>query len=101
MGAMLTTPLRRVLLTLAAFASALVLACQPLTLAAGDTLAPIRAEIARQHDEGVRRLQEWVRLPSIAAENRSMNEGAELMMKLAREAGFDKVTRVPTDGHPG
>lgn len=66
-----------------------------------DTLAPIRAEIARRHDEGVRRLQDWVRQPSIAAENRGMNEGCELMMRLAREAGFDHVVRVPTDGQPG
>ena len=66
-----------------------------------DALGAIRAEIARRHDEGVLRLQEWVRQPSIAAENRGMNEGCELMMRLAREAGFDKVTRVSTDGQPG
>jgi acetylornithine deacetylase/succinyl-diaminopimelate desuccinylase-like protein len=66
-----------------------------------DALGAIRAEIARRHDEEVRRLQEWIRLPSIAAENRGMTEGCELMMRLAREAGFEKVTRVPTDGQPG
>jgi len=70
------------------------------TASAADALDPIRAEIARQHDEGVRRLQEWVRQPAIAAESRGTNEGCELMMRLAREAGFDQVTRVPTDGHP-
>jgi len=61
----------------------------------------IRAEIAKRHDESVGRLQEWVRQPSIAAENRGMNEGCDLMMRLAREAGFQNVTRVPTDGQPG
>jgi len=66
----------------------------------GSDLAPVRAQIALQHDEAVRRLQDWVRQPAIAAENRGMNEGAELMMRLAREAGFDRVERVPTDGHP-
>src|SRR5437879_8453581 len=66
-----------------------------------DAPGVIRAEIARRHDEGVRRLQEWVRQPSIAAGNRGMTEGCELMMRLAREAGFDNVTRVPTDGQPG
>src|SRR5262245_33737745 len=30
-----------------------------------------------------------------------MNEGVEMMMRLARDAGFDHVTKVPTDGHPG
>lgn len=68
---------------------------------ADDPLGAIRAEIARRHDEGVHRLQEWIRQPSIAAENRGMTEGCELMMRLAREAGFDQVTRVPTDGQPG
>ncbi len=62
--------------------------------------AAIRAEIARRHDEGVRRLQDWVRQPSIAAENRGMSEGCDLMMRLARDAGFENVTRVPTDGQP-
>src|SRR5207249_5413476 len=66
-----------------------------------DPLVAIRAEIAKRHDEGVRRLQEWVRQPSIAAENRGMTEGCDMMMRLAREAGFDNVTRVPTDGQPG
>ena len=30
-----------------------------------------------------------------------MAEGCEMMMRLAREAGFQDVTRVPTDGQPG
>jgi hypothetical protein len=46
-------------------------------------------------------LQDWIRQPSIAAENRGMTEGCDLMMRLLRDAGFDKVTKVPTDGHPG
>src|SRR5947209_18482666 len=61
----------------------------------------IQAEIVKRHGEGIARLQEWVRQPSIAAENRGMNEGCELMMRFAREAGFQQVTRVPTDGQPG
>jgi len=69
--------------------------------AAAPPHADIRAEIAKRHDESVKRLQEWIRQPSIAAENRGMNEGVEMMMKLAREAGFQSVTRVPTDGQPG
>jgi acetylornithine deacetylase/succinyl-diaminopimelate desuccinylase-like protein len=61
----------------------------------------IQAEIEKRHAEGVQRLQEWVRQPSIAAENRGMTEGCELMMKLARDAGFQSVVKVPTDGQPG
>src|SRR3989475_1586037 len=84
----------------AATVLAAALAFQPASLS-DDALGAIRAEIARRHDEGVRRLQEWIRQPSIAAENRGMTEGCELMMRLAREAGFGNVTRVPTDGQPG
>jgi len=68
---------------------------------ADDALAAVQAEIEKRHGEGVQRLQEWVRQPSIAAENRGMSEGCELMMRLARDAGFQSVNRVPTDGQPG
>src|SRR5262245_16756264 len=69
--------------------------------ASADDLSAVRAEITRRHDEAVRRLQTWIRQPSIAAENRGMEDGCRLMMEMLREAGFDKVTRMPTDGHPG
>ena len=69
------------------------------TLLSGE-LASIRAEIERRHDESIQRLQHWVRNPSIAAEDRGMNEGCELMMRMARDAGFQKAVRVDTDGHP-
>jgi acetylornithine deacetylase/succinyl-diaminopimelate desuccinylase-like protein len=61
----------------------------------------IRAEIRKRHDEGVARLQEWIRQPSIAAEKRGMEEGCALTMRLLKDAGFDSVTRIPTDGQPG
>lgn len=64
-------------------------------------LKAIRTQIDKQHDEGVQRLQEWIRQPSIAAENRGVSEGCDLMMRLLRDAGFGGVTRVPTDGQPG
>jgi acetylornithine deacetylase/succinyl-diaminopimelate desuccinylase-like protein len=67
---------------------------------ADDALAGIRTEVAKRRSESVQRLQEWVKQPSIAAENRGMAEGCELMMKLARDAGFQTVARVPTDGQP-
>jgi acetylornithine deacetylase/succinyl-diaminopimelate desuccinylase-like protein len=64
-------------------------------------LAPIVAEITKRHDESVQRLQEWIRQPSIAAENRGMSEGCELTMRMLRDAGFQQVTRIPSDGQPG
>ena len=61
----------------------------------------IKAEIAKRHDESIKRLQEWIHQVSIAAEDRGYPEGANFMMKLLSEAGFGQVTQVPTDGKPG
>jgi acetylornithine deacetylase/succinyl-diaminopimelate desuccinylase-like protein len=71
------------------------------TLAHADDLADIRAEITKRHDEAVKRLQDWIALPSIAAENRNYPAGAEYMAKLARDAGFQTATIITTDGKPG
>jgi acetylornithine deacetylase/succinyl-diaminopimelate desuccinylase-like protein len=62
---------------------------------------PIWNEIQKNHDGSVKRLQAWIRQPSIAAENRGMNEGCELTIQMLREAGFQSVTKMPTDGQPG
>ena len=64
-------------------------------------LAPVWLEIEKRHDEAVKRLQTWIRQPSIAAENREVNEGCELTMQMLRDAGFQSVSKVPTDGQPG
>src|SRR5258708_9827411 len=69
--------------------------------AAPSDLDPIFAEIAKRHDESLKRLQTWIRQPSIAAENRGMNEGCELTMQMLREAGFAQVPKDPTVGQPG
>jgi len=91
---------RREFLTAAGTTSAAALVAPRLTLPA-DKGDPIQAEIVKRHAEGVQRLQEWVRQPSIAAESRGMSEGCDMMMRFAREAGFQSVAKVPTDGHPG
>jgi len=64
-------------------------------------LNDIKAEIARQHDAGIKRLQEWVRLPSIAAEDRGFPEGAEYLAALLKDAGFQQAKIMETDGKPG
>jgi acetylornithine deacetylase/succinyl-diaminopimelate desuccinylase-like protein len=64
-------------------------------------LTPVFAQVERRHQETVERLQEWIRQPSIAAENRGVNEGCELTMRMLRDAGFGEVTKVSTDGQPG
>jgi acetylornithine deacetylase/succinyl-diaminopimelate desuccinylase-like protein len=64
-------------------------------------LKPIQAEIEKRHDESVRRIETWIKQPTIAAENRGIAEGCNLMMRLLRDAGCDQVTKCPTDLHPG
>ena len=80
-------------------AVALGLPC--VSFAANPDHAAIEREIGKRHDEAVKRLQDWIALPSIAAENLNAREGAEYMAKLARDAGFQKVEIVDTSGKPG
>src|SRR6185295_12899453 len=87
-GAMSEASRRSFLGATASSAAALAL---PRLAFAQDALAGIRAEVTKRHAEGVERLQAWVKQPSIAAEGRGMEEGCTLMMKLAREAGFQAV----------
>lgn len=68
---------------------------------AADDFDAIRREIAKGHDKTVRRLQEWIQQPSIAAENRGMTEGCDLTIRFLKEAGFDAATKVATGGPPG
>ena len=95
------TDRRTFLQTTAASAAALALPRWTQAAAAPSDLDPIFAEIQKSHDESLKRLQTWIHQPSIAAENRGMNEGCELTMQMLRDAGFSQVTKVPTDGQPG
>src|SRR5215831_8730979 len=61
----------------------------------------VLAQIPKMHDENVRRLQQWIALPSIAAENRNFPQGPQHMAKLAENAGFTGVKLIPTSGKPG
>src|SRR5689334_10151554 len=95
------TDRRKFLQTTAATAATLALPRWTHATAAPSDLDPIFAEIDKRHDESLKRLQTWIHQPSIAAENRGMNEGCDLTMQMLREAGFAQVTKVPTDGQPG
>src|SRR5918911_1689862 len=92
---------RRNFLQKAAIAGAAAVALPGHSYAADTDLKPVFAEIEKRHDEAVERLQRWIHQPSIAAENRGVNECCELTMQMLREAGFGAVTKVPTDGQPG
>src|SRR5881409_2627525 len=84
-----------------ATAGTAALACAPRGWTAQIDLDRIRKEVETRHDESVRRLQEWIHQPSIAAENRGFSEGCDLAIRLLREAGFDRAIRVQPMANPG
>jgi acetylornithine deacetylase/succinyl-diaminopimelate desuccinylase-like protein len=86
----------------AAGAATLALPRRALAAAApSSSLGPVLAQVEKRHDEAVKRLQEWIHQPSIAAESRGMSEGCQLMIRLLKDAGFTRAEQVQTDGHPG
>lgn len=64
-------------------------------------LAALRRAVAAGNPAAIQRLRDWIALPTIAAEKLNLDAGPELMMTLAREAGFQSVKRIPTDGVDG
>ena len=86
---------------MAAGAATLALPTQAKKGAPSSKSAPVLAQVEKAHAEAVARLQNWIRQPSIAAENRGMSEGCDLLIRMLKEAGFDSAVRVPTDGQPG
>jgi acetylornithine deacetylase/succinyl-diaminopimelate desuccinylase-like protein len=89
---------RSVLLGGAAMAAALAM---PLPGFAAEDMGAFKKAIADAHPAALKRLQDWIAFPSIAAENRNTKEGAQYMANLAREAGFQHAEIVPTSGVPG
>jgi len=75
--------------------------CLVAVAARADDLADIRREVDKRHAEAVKRLQDWIAAPAIAAENRGYPDGAQRMAKLALDAGFQKATVLETEGKPG
>src|SRR5882724_11403570 len=63
--------------------------------------AAVLAQIPKMHAANIKRLQDWIALPSIAAENRNFPQGPEYMAKLAEDAGFTNVKLIPTSGKSG
>ena len=48
----------------------------------------LEAAVKAGHATNVKRLRDWIALPTIAAEKRNVPEGAENMRRLALDAGF-------------
>ena len=95
-GISMKTRIAAVALALCAAAFAAGAAATP----AGDRSA-IQAEVTRRHDATIKRLQNWIALPSIAAENRNYPNGADYLAQMLLDAGFQKAAVLPTDGKPG
>jgi acetylornithine deacetylase/succinyl-diaminopimelate desuccinylase-like protein len=95
-----TAPIDRRTLLQGAAAGAALLAPAASLAASGDMEA-LKKAIAANHDASVKRIQDWIANPSIAAEKRNMPGGAEYMKTLVLDAGFQTAEVVPTDGAPG
>ncbi|HEX7074530.1 MAG TPA: M20/M25/M40 family metallo-hydrolase [Hyphomicrobiaceae bacterium] len=60
----------------------------------------IKRAVEAGFEASLRRIQDWIRLPTVAAEGLNIEEGADYMARLAKEAGFSRVRKVPTGGSP-
>lgn len=64
-------------------------------------MASVLSAVPQIKADAIKLLQEWIALPSIAAENRNYPQGPEHMAKLATMCGFQHVEVVPTAGKSG
>jgi acetylornithine deacetylase/succinyl-diaminopimelate desuccinylase-like protein len=93
-------PDRRMLLKGAVAGAAMLAPGASLAASSGD-MAAIRRAVTAAHDANVKRIQDWIANPTIAAEGLNVDKGAPYMAQLARDASFEQVEIVPTDGVPG
>ena len=92
---------RRTILKAAAASAALLAPGAGLTQSRRDSdREAIRAAVDAGSEDSLRRLREWIALPTIAAERLNIDEGVQHMARLASDAGFTGVRAVPTGGIP-
>ena len=82
-------------------AAAVALPIPAFAAADNPDLQSVLSQIPKMHAANIKRLQDWIALPSIAAENRNYPQGPEYMAQLARDAGFTSVKLMRTSGKPG
>jgi acetylornithine deacetylase/succinyl-diaminopimelate desuccinylase-like protein len=63
--------------------------------------AALSTAVKAGHAASVKRLQDWIALPTIANMGLNHKEGAEYMRRLALDAGFQQAKVISTDGVPG
>jgi len=79
----------------AMLSSASVLAARPRR-----DLGVLRKAVDAGYDASLKRIEDWMRFPTVAAEQLNVEEGADYMARLASDAGFQKVRKVATGGIP-
>ncbi|SFS00448.1 M20/M25/M40 family metallo-hydrolase [Sphingomonas jatrophae] len=94
------SPARRDVLRGAALGTTALAATAAGAAGTPDTAA-LRAAVKADHDVNIKRLQDWIALPTIAAEGRNIDQGVAHMTQLARDAGFQTVETIkPAKGIP-
>jgi len=93
-----TAPTRRSVIGAAAAAGALL---APGAALAQGSDAAIRRAVAAGKAASVKRIQDWIALPTIAGEKLNGRQGGDYMVRLAKDAGFQTAEIVPTHGNPG
>jgi acetylornithine deacetylase/succinyl-diaminopimelate desuccinylase-like protein len=90
----------RILLRLAAAAASALVFTVP-----GNAETPNRPQLEQAvksaHAANLKRLQDWIANPTIAAEKVNVDKGAEYMRQLLLDAGFQQAKIIPTSGVPG
>lgn len=63
-------------------------------------LKSIKRAVDAGFEASLRRIEDWIRLPTVAAEQLNIEQGADYMMRLASDAGFKRLRKVATGGNP-
>jgi acetylornithine deacetylase/succinyl-diaminopimelate desuccinylase-like protein len=92
---------RRALLAGAAMVGGGLLMPRPAFAAGNRDMKSIRAAAEADKEASVKRLQDWIRHPGIAAEKWRVDESCEFTMGMLRDAGFQMVSKIATNGSPG
>lgn len=77
------------------------LAAPGAALARTSDMAALRKVVTARHDAAVQLLRDWIALPTVAAQGLNVEKGADYMANLLKEAGFQRIKKVPTKGIPG
>lgn len=84
---------------IAALAAALAMA--PSAEAKTPDRPQLEKAVKSANPENIKRLQEWIAHPTIAAEKLNVDKGADYLRQLLLDAGFQQAKVIPTDGVPG